>query len=174
MTPNDRSMFFRAIRAGWSRASSADPAGWNASNPAWGQCAVTALVIQDVLGGDLLRVVVGDQTHYFNRLPGGEVIDLTREQFGPRPIPNTPVTRERSYVLSFPDTERRYLALREAVERTVLAVAPSDDRGQGDSRKSKGRAVFAPLGPLARGGPNRSEVRDRRPAGSRPSAPQDA
>jgi hypothetical protein len=82
---------------------------------------VTALVIQDELGGDLLRVVVGDTTHYFNRLPGGEEVDLTREQFGSRPIPDTPVTRARSYVLSFPDTERRYLELRESVERSAVA-----------------------------------------------------
>jgi hypothetical protein len=47
-----------------------------------GQCAVTALVVQDYLGGVLLRAVVpGYGSHYWNGLPGIGEIDLTRAQF---------------------------------------------------------------------------------------------
>src|ERR1700724_3464771 len=38
----------------WSRDTSSDAEHWSASNPAWGQCAVTALIVQDLLGGHLL------------------------------------------------------------------------------------------------------------------------
>jgi ADP-ribose pyrophosphatase YjhB (NUDIX family) len=78
-----------AIRASWSVWTSdpVDQARWSDSNPAWGQCASTALVVQDLLGGDLLVADVresdGDSAgvHYWNRLAGGLELDLTREQF---------------------------------------------------------------------------------------------
>jgi hypothetical protein len=55
-------------------------------NPAWGHCDITALVVHDIFGGDLL---VGDVHHngepagyhWWNRLPSGTELDLTREQF---------------------------------------------------------------------------------------------
>lgn len=51
-----------------------------------GQCAVTALLVQDWYGGDLVRGVLADSgyppvSHYWNRIPGMGDIDLTREQF---------------------------------------------------------------------------------------------
>ena len=80
----------RAIRAGWS-ADTCSPDDverelWNVDNPAWGQCDITALVVNDLLGGDLVLGEVfhdgGQQGyHWWNRLPGGVEIDLTREQF---------------------------------------------------------------------------------------------
>lgn len=46
----------RAIRAAWCLWTSdpVDQARWSPENPSWGQCASTALVIQDRLGGELL------------------------------------------------------------------------------------------------------------------------
>src|SRR3954468_204190 len=78
-----------AIRAAWS-AASCDPVDlpdWSPANPARGQCGVTALVVQDLLGGELLIADVhrADGTrqgvHYWNRFAGGVEVDLTREQF---------------------------------------------------------------------------------------------
>jgi hypothetical protein len=77
-----------ALRASWDRQT-CDPVDlpfWNAQNPARGQCGVTALVVQDLLGGDLVQAEVlhRDGTrqgvHYWNRL-GAVEMDLTREQF---------------------------------------------------------------------------------------------
>lgn len=53
-----------------------------------GQCGTTALVLQDWLGGDILAAEVYRDhqlvgTHYWNRLPGGEEVDLTADQFLP-------------------------------------------------------------------------------------------
>lgn len=79
-----------AIRAGWS-AETCSPddverAPWTADNPAWGHCDITALVVQDLVGGELMVGEVwldGEQQgfHCWNVLPGGIRIDLTREQF---------------------------------------------------------------------------------------------
>ncbi|MFF3679294.1 alpha/beta fold hydrolase [Streptomyces sp. NPDC002120] len=79
-----------AIRAGWS-AETSEPAGiskvpWTSENPAWGQCDITALVVQDLVGGDLVLGEVfhdgrPEGYHWWNLLPGGVRVDLTREQF---------------------------------------------------------------------------------------------
>lgn len=97
----------RAVRSGWS-AETCTPefrAHWNQDNPARDQCGVTALVLNDLLGGDLVRGEVhvdGERVdyHWWNRLGMGVEIDLTREQFGPEEIvtggvviPRPPVIR---------------------------------------------------------------------------------
>ncbi|WP_308378387.1 alpha/beta hydrolase [Streptomyces sp. ISL-87] len=79
-----------AIRAGWS-AETCSPddverAPWTADNPAWGHCDITSLVVQDIVGGELMVGEVwldGEQHgyHCWNVLPGGIRIDMTREQF---------------------------------------------------------------------------------------------
>jgi hypothetical protein len=51
------------IRSGWS-SESCDPVDlqdWSPQNPARGQCAVTALVLQEILGGELLLAEVLNQ-----------------------------------------------------------------------------------------------------------------
>jgi hypothetical protein len=64
-----------------------DLAEWSPANPARGQCGVTALVVQDLLGGGLVVAEVRNAdgsrqgVHYWNRLDGGVELDLTREQF---------------------------------------------------------------------------------------------
>jgi len=61
---------------------------WTPENPSRDQCGMTALVVQDILGGDLIIAEVyvdGDQVghHYWNRLPDGSEVDLTGDQFRP-------------------------------------------------------------------------------------------
>ncbi len=78
-----------ALRASWTRGT-ADPVDaelWHEGNPSRGQCGASSFVVQDLLGGDLIlaEVFFPDGTrqgvHYWNRLPDGTEIDLTREQF---------------------------------------------------------------------------------------------
>jgi ADP-ribose pyrophosphatase YjhB (NUDIX family) len=101
----------RAVRAAWCLWTSdpVDQPGWTEANPASGQCASTALVVQDRLGGELLIADVHEAdgtrqgVHYWNRLPDGTELDLTRGQFRggehvgpPRTIERPPdVTRGR-------------------------------------------------------------------------------
>jgi hypothetical protein len=77
-----------AIRASWSleTCDPTDVPSWTPANPSLGQCAVTSLVVHDLLGGELLEAEVhhpdGSRQgfHYWNRLAGVD-IDLTRAQF---------------------------------------------------------------------------------------------
>lgn len=109
----------------WSRDTSSDPDHWSLGNPALGQCAVTALVVQDEFGGEMLRAMVMPAagtpdgkavSHYWNRIASDDVVDLTASQFpgGFRAI-TTVVERGRDYVLSHPETAARYARLRARV-----------------------------------------------------------
>lgn len=79
-----------ALRESWGPDTCApeDIPDWSLDNPARGQCATTALVIHDFFGGSLVtgEVMVDDERvdfHWWNRLPDGEQVDITLEQFGP-------------------------------------------------------------------------------------------
>ncbi|MCD6367574.1 MAG: hypothetical protein J7L45_00650 [Candidatus Aenigmarchaeota archaeon] len=52
---------------------------WSPEKPSLGQCAVTALVVQDYFGGELLYCK--HHHHYWNRISTGEEVDFTRDQF---------------------------------------------------------------------------------------------
>ena len=111
----------QAVRQAWSRETSADPKGWSPQNPAWGQCAVTALVIQDYFGGTLLRGEVGQISHYWNVLPSGKELDLTRSQFGVDASVACVEPRTRDYVTSYAETETRYQRLARATSGYLSA-----------------------------------------------------
>ena len=91
MTPHTLTDIENALRAGWAAGTCSpddlEREAWTAANPAWGHCDITALVLNDLFGGDLVLAEVcaadGSQTgyHWWNRLPGGIEIDLTLEQF---------------------------------------------------------------------------------------------
>lgn len=69
--------------------------------------AVTALIIQDLFGGELKRTMANGVSHYYNSI-AGEDVDLTRAQFDEPLVFEEPAVRERAYVLSFPATVDRY------------------------------------------------------------------
>ena len=75
-----------AIRSAWDLQTSDTPQRYDPANPERDQCGATALVVHDYLGGCLLEseVFLGDERtdyHYWNLLPSGVEIDLTRDQF---------------------------------------------------------------------------------------------
>jgi hypothetical protein len=77
-----------AVRASWG-PETCDPADlpWSSDRPSHGQCNATALVLNDLLGGELLmaEVLNDDGSHQgfhgWNQLAGGVDVDLTRDQF---------------------------------------------------------------------------------------------
>lgn len=108
-----------AFEKAWCRETSATPAAWSNENPAAGQCAVTALIIQDFAGGTLIRGIVNGESHYWNRLASGVEVDMTASQFGAGPVARSDVqTRGRDYVLSFDATRRRY----EYLKRRMVSL----------------------------------------------------
>jgi hypothetical protein len=113
-SPENFEAIHRALRASWSRETSVEPA-WTTARASEGQCAVTALVVQDYFGGSLIRCDIDGTSHYWNHLEDGREIDLTRDQFhefSPKEIRGA----ERDYVLSFESTRQRYALLRAAVQ----------------------------------------------------------
>ena len=124
-----------ALERAWQADTSYDPANWSPQNPAWGQCAVTACVVQDLLGGEIVRseaILPDGRTipHYFNRPGAGSDSDLdfTKIQFPEgtvipegQPNPKT-FASTREYVLSVEATRRRYLILRERVLAALLSL----------------------------------------------------
>lgn len=124
----------QAVRSGWALdtcfPSPEALAEWSPDNPARGQCGPTALVLQDLLGGELLlaAVTAGGQPagwHYWNRLAGGVEVDLTRAQFAAHETVGTPrvVTRPRGPPRR---AAEQYARLRDRVFTALNA--PPDER----------------------------------------------
>ncbi|WP_228973187.1 hypothetical protein [Streptomyces sp. DH12] len=121
MTPWSLLDLDRALRSVWAAdtCSPDDQADWRPDNPAWGHCDITALVVNDVFGGDLVVGEVfldGSQHgfHWWNRLAGGVELDLTREQFTCGQV----ITAARVVVRPpgpLPRRREQYLLLRERV-----------------------------------------------------------
>ena len=107
-----------ALRKCWAKSTSFNPKKWTKNNPAYGQCAVTAVVVQDFFGGKLIRCsVYGEErvSHYYNGLPDDKRIDLTRGQFKEGTRFSKPQYRERSQVLSYATTAKKYALLKKRV-----------------------------------------------------------
>lgn len=98
-----------ALEWAWSADTSAAQ-DWTPTNPSRGQCAVTAMVVQDRFGGELLRVVNEGESHYFNRLNDGTEVDLTRDQFEVWD-PSPAEVRPRDYLEAHADTVHRHMQL---------------------------------------------------------------
>ena len=55
---------------------------WTSSNPTYGQCSITAFIVQDLFGGEVYGVPrEGGNFHCYNVI-GSAKFDLTSEQFG--------------------------------------------------------------------------------------------
>lgn len=108
----------RGLRRAWCADTSACP-DWKRENPSEGQCAVTALVVQDDLGGDILRTTVRGDSHYLNRVDG-RIHDETLEQFGGLIYDAEPKLKSRAYLEANEDTMRRYRLLRARIDEEIL------------------------------------------------------
>lgn len=120
LVPNRQAVgLYHLIEQGWYAGTSSNE-NWSYDLPEAGQCAVTALIVQDILGGELHRALVNGESHYWNQLDDGTVIDLTRSQFTTPLVIEDEVVRDREYVLSNAHTKHRYETLRWRL-RDVLA-----------------------------------------------------
>lgn len=121
--------FKKVLQKSWSRETSYCPEEWDDSNPSVGQCAVSALVVNDYFGGDIVwaeAVLPNGQivSHYFNFIDGKEV-DLTRSQFPDGAIIPEGVEKKkefastRDFMLSSESTKKRYELLKERVKNNT-------------------------------------------------------
>lgn len=125
----DENRLEKALKDSWCLETSSTPSEWSEENPSRGQCAVTALVLQDYLGGKIVQsdVTWPDGTvesHYFNSI-GGRQLDLTRQQFPedadiPVGMPKKKgFDSTRAYVLSNEKTIKIYELLKKRVEESL-------------------------------------------------------
>lgn len=67
---------------------------WSEDNKTLGQCSITAFLVQDIYGGKVYGIPIGDGNyHCFNNVDGC-VFDLTSEQFGDRVLDYTDRTEQ--------------------------------------------------------------------------------
>lgn len=107
----------KVLELSWNK-NTCDPSlqeDWNENNKALGQCVVTALIVNDFLGGKIMKCMVESESHYYN-LVNGNVIDLTASKFDIVPDYTQTEERTREYLLSNKDTMKRYKLLLNKVK----------------------------------------------------------
>lgn len=123
----------KALENTWTKETSNSPDKWKKSKPSVGQCAVTALIVNDICGGAIFRGEFSNgETHYWN-LVGDNVVDLTRDQFKGELSFDVLGGRTRSQILKDNDTKQRYETLKEA----VTAEIPNVIKNKGNKKENK-------------------------------------
>lgn len=98
---------------------------WNNNIKCLGQGAVAALVLNDFLGGKIMRCESETGSHYYN-LINGQIVDLTVFQFLQLPDYENGEERTREYLLSNEDTKKRYKLLLERVRDNFIKYGKKD------------------------------------------------
>ncbi len=126
------------LRKSATRETSKTPELWTPENPLYGHCAVATVIAEDFLGGTTKRGVfpeewrdkLGYPSHYWNVLPDGTAVDLSKSQF-PQDFPHDAFMQEevgeefsldvRSRILANEDTRQRYELLLERMKKLLGA-----------------------------------------------------
>ena len=98
---------------------------WTIENRTLGQCSITAFLIQDIYGGKVLGVPLGDGNfHCFNDVDGC-VFDLTSEQFGDTRLDYTNCPeQDRAVHFAKAEKKERYELLKERLFARRPALVP--------------------------------------------------
>lgn len=84
---------------------------WSKSNMTLGQCSVTAFLVQDIFGGDVYGIPLGDGNYHCFNIIDGQKVDLTSEQFGDKVL---------NYDDIYPQTREEHFAKTEKHDRYEL------------------------------------------------------
>lgn len=96
--------------------------GWRADNPARAQCNATAMVVQDLCGGDILKTDAPTGWHFYNRV-AGRIHDMTASQFAsPLAYDHTPSSRAEAGAGA---RRGQYDLLRARVVLRLAALVPA-------------------------------------------------
>ncbi len=103
-----------ALSKSWSVKSSTK---WRKDNPSAGQCGVTALVVNDLLGGEIKKTKLPDGWHFYNFIKNKRY-DFTASQFKEEILyMDIPSNRDEAYA----DTnEGQYTYLKQKVLDSVF------------------------------------------------------
>ena len=111
--PSLTSDLLERFQSAWSTETSSK---WRSDNPACGQCSVTALVVQDLVGGHILKTSVEGQWHFYNSVDG-QRFDLTDTQFE-RPIEYQDLPSSRREALEDTSTNQYEILKRRVTSQT--------------------------------------------------------
>ena len=118
LTPRD---YYDLLSEIWSADTCAPRmrADWTPENKTLGQCSITSFLMQDIYGGKVYGVPLGDGNYHCFNVADGCVFDLTREQFGDQELEyrNCP-EQQRSVHFAKEEKRQRYERLKaELVSR---------------------------------------------------------
>ncbi len=105
--------FEKLLRFAWTKETCVPSLreDWDEDNKSLGQCAITALLVNDYYGGKIMRCMTSTGSHYYNMIDD-KIVDLTAEQFFEEvPMYQEGSERTREYLLGNEDTKARYLLL---------------------------------------------------------------
>ncbi len=115
LTPRD---YYGLLSGIWCAGTCAPRmrADWSPENKALGQCSITAFLLQDIYGGRVYGVPLGDGNYHCFNVVGDCVFDLTSEQFGDQKLDydNCP-EQERSIHFAKLEKKERYETLKKAL-----------------------------------------------------------
>lgn len=121
-----------ALRRSWAldTCDPIDVPNWSHERPSRGQCAATALVVRDLLGGELLEAEVHfpdgrrQGFHYWNRLSDVD-LDLTGDQFNDDELVQVPRVVEGPPAVSW-IVDDQYERLRARVYAALELPHPAE------------------------------------------------
>jgi len=91
---------------------------WSKDNPTKGQCSITAFLVQDIFGGKVYGVPLGDGNYHCFNVVNGVTLDLTSEQFGGKTLCYEGCPEQfRDVHFSKEEKKQRYELLKERLER---------------------------------------------------------
>ena len=113
LTPRD---YYDLLSSVWSRMTCAPRMRekWSEENKTLGQCSITAFLMQDIYGGEVYGVPLGDGNFHCFNVVGDRLFDLTSEQFGGVAL---------DYSLSHKQSREIHFAKKEKEERYLLLKA---------------------------------------------------
>ena len=124
LTPRD---YYDLLSQIWSADTCAPRMrqSWSPENKTLGQCSITAFLLQDIYGGEVYGVPLGDGNYHCFNVVGDCVFDLTSEQFGTKKLNyvNCP-KQERSIHFAKAEKKARYELLRNELMRRRPVLAP--------------------------------------------------
>ena len=92
---------------------------WSPKNKTLGQCSITSFLIQDIFGGEVYGVPLENENFHCFNVIGGNIYDLTSEQFEEKLEYTLNYPQDRSKHFEKAEKYERYLLLKERLEEFI-------------------------------------------------------
>jgi hypothetical protein len=105
---------------------------WSPENKTLGQCSITAFLLQDLYGGKVFGVPLGDGNYHCFNVVGDCVFDLTSEQFGDKKLNYTDCPEQfRETHFAKEEKRQRYELLKARLFARLPGIAETElQRGE--------------------------------------------